>query len=416
MSMICHSSSQSDFCPPHFDEALEMVEETHIKSCRVEECFVETGTDSTFDESTAQDVLASKYDHLSFQSELILCKNLIKVIPHIPKHIAFGCYDGLQCLIGFARKDIENIFGETAKRFKVIQGRRSSKLCKVEADHNYHSSHGVIKSCVYIDDITRGEERMKVSLEDGRNAEDLPIYFYIPNNLVCKNAYVKFSLARISHEGCCSHCFGDCLTSPVPCVCAAETGGLLAYTPGGLIKVKFLEECISLKRELKQDHYLYCRNYPLQGSKNEKSSVPCKGHSLRKFIKECWSKCRCNKKCGSRIVQQGIIVKLQGKGGVFELEDLPPGAFVCEYVGEILTNTELHERNVQSAGNKNTRYQVLLDAGWGSKGVLKDEEAPCLDATVYGNVARFINHRCSDATLVEIPVEVETPDHHHCHL
>ncbi|BFG30269.1 hypothetical protein CerSpe_165430 [Prunus speciosa] len=260
MSMICHSSSQSDFCPPHFDEALEMVEETHIKSCRVEECFVETGTDSTFDESTAQDVLASKYDHLSFQSELILCKNLIKVIPHIPKHIAFGCYDGLQCLIGFARKDIENIFGETAKRFKVIQGRRSSKLCKVEADHNYHSSHGVIKSCVYIDDITRGEERMKVSLEDGRNAEDLPIYFYIPNNLVYKNAYVKFSLARISHEGCCSHCFGDCLTSPVPCVCAAETGGLFAYTPGGLIKVKFLEECISLKRELKQDHYLYCRN------------------------------------------------------------------------------------------------------------------------------------------------------------
>ncbi|PQM41302.1 histone-lysine N-methyltransferase SUVR4 isoform X2 [Prunus yedoensis var. nudiflora] len=311
-----------------------MVEETHIKSCRVEECFVETGTDSTFDESTAQDVLASKYDHLSFQSELISCKNLIKVIPHIPKHIVFGCYDGLQCLIGFARKDIENIFGETAKRFKVIQGRRSSKLCKVEADHNYHSSHGVIKSCVYIDDITR-----------------------------------------------------------VPCVCAAETGGLFAYTPGGLIKVKFLEECISLKRELKQDHYLYCRNYPLQGSKNEKSSVPCKGHSLWKFIKECCSKCRCNKKCGSRIVQQGIIVKLQGKGGVFELEDLPPGAFVCEYVGEILTNTELHERNVQSAGNKNTRYQVLLDAGWGSKGVLKDEEAPCLDATVYGNVARFINHR-----------------------
>ncbi|XP_021811917.1 uncharacterized protein LOC110755064 [Prunus avium] len=118
MSMICHSSPQSDFCPPHFDEALEMVEETHIKSCRVEEWFVETGTDSTF--YAAQDVLASKYDHLSFQSELILCKNLIKVIPHIPKHIAFGCYDGLQCLIGFARKDIENIVGETAKRLKVI--------------------------------------------------------------------------------------------------------------------------------------------------------------------------------------------------------------------------------------------------------------------------------------------------------
>ncbi|VVA28021.1 PREDICTED: histone-lysine N-methyltransferase [Prunus dulcis] len=423
MSMICHSSPQSDFCPPHFDEALEMVEETHIKSCRVEECFVETGTDSIFDESTAPDVLASKYDHPSFQNELILSKNLIKVIPHIPKHIAFGCYDGLQCLIGFARKDIENIFGETAKRLKVIQGRRSSKLCKVEAAYNYHSSLGVIKSFFYIDDITRGEERVKVSLENGRNAEDLPIFFYIPNNLVYKNAYVKFSLARISHGGCCSHCFGDCLTSPIPCLCAAETGGQFAYTPGGFVTEKFLEECISLKRERKQDHYLYCRNCPLQRSKNKKSSVPCKGHLLQNFIKECWSKCWCNKKCGNRIVQQSITVKLQvfltpeGKGwGLRTLEDLPAGAFVCEYVGEILTNTELHERNVGSPGNKNTCYQVLLDAGWGSKGVLKDEEVLCLDATVYGNVARFINHRCSDATLVEIPVEVETPDHHYYHI
>ncbi|KAJ0076622.1 hypothetical protein Patl1_35918 [Pistacia atlantica] len=39
---------------------------------------------------------------------------------------------------------------------------------------------------------------------------------------------------------------------------------------------------------------------------------------------------------------------------------------------------------------------------------LKDEEALCLDATKFGNVARFINHRCNDANLVEIPKEVET--------
>lgn len=33
-----------------------------------------------------------------------------------------------------------------------------------------------------------------------------------------------------------------------------------------------------------------------------------------------------------------------------------------------------------------------------------------------GNVARFINHRCFDANLVEITVEVETPDHRYYHL
>lgn len=84
----------------------------------------------------------------------------------------------------------------------------------------------------------------------------------------------------------------------------------------------------------------------------------------------------------------------EGKGwGLRTLENLPKGAFVCEYVGEIVTNTELYERNLRSTGKERHTYPVLLDADWGSEGVLKDEEALCLDATFYGNVARFINHR-----------------------
>lgn len=138
-----------------------------------------------------------------------------------------------------------------------------------------------------------------------------------------------------------------------------------------------------------------------------------------------------------------------GKGwGVRTLEELPKGAFVCEYVGEILTNIELYERNKRRGGEKHT-YPVLLDADWSSEGVLKDEDALCLDATYYGNVARFINHRyslhyflfihvaiwkreilllqrvlvfawlnfrCSDGNLIEIPVQIETPDHHYYHV
>lgn len=78
-----------------------------------------------------------------------------------------------------------------------------------------------------------------------------------------------------------------------------------------------------------------------------------------------------------------------GKGwGLRTLEKLRKGAFVCEFVGEIVTITELYERNT-----KNHDCPVLLDAYWASKGVQKDEEALCLDATCYGNVARFLNHR-----------------------
>ena len=44
-------------------------------------------------------------------------------------------------------------------------------------------------------------------------------------------------------------------------------------------------------------------------------------------------------------------------------------------------------------GHMSIEPVLVLDADWGSSGVLKDEKALCLDATFYGNVARFVNHR-----------------------
>ncbi|KAE8679649.1 Histone-lysine N-methyltransferase SUVR4 [Hibiscus syriacus] len=112
------------------------------------------------------------------------------------------------------------------------------------------------------------------------------------------------------------------------------------------------------------------------------------------------------------LIPRQVFLTPDGRGwGLRTLEKLPKGSFVCEFVGEILTISELYARNRE----KHTS-PVLLDAYWGLKGVPKDEEALCLDATCYGNVARFINHRCLDANLIEIPVEVETPDLHYYHF
>lgn len=89
-----------------------------------------------------------------------------------------------------------------------------------------------------------------------------------------------------------------------------------------------------------------------------------------------------------------VFLTSEGKGwGLRTCDQLPRGAFVCEYVGEVLTNMELYDRTMQTTGNARHTYPVLLDADWATEGVLKDEEALCLDATFYGNVARFINHR-----------------------
>lgn len=279
-----------------------------------------------------------------------------------------------------------------------------------------------IRSLRNVVDICRGHERVVISVLNDVNNECPPSFHYIPQNVVFQNACVNFFLARIGDDNCCLHCFGDCLSLSTPCACAHESGSQFVYTSDGLVKEEFLEECVSMNRDPEKHCLFFCKECPLGRFKNEEIIEPCKGHLVRKFIKECWWKCGCSKLCGNRVVQRGITRSLQvfmtkGKGwGLRSLEDLPKGAFVCEYVGEILTNGELFNRVSKRPEGKVPSYPVLLDAGWKSEAVLKDEEALCLDATYYGNIARFINHRCFDSTLVKIPVEIETPDHHYYHL
>lgn len=295
-----------------------------------------------------------------------------------------------------------------------------------EENGSENSSHlGVQKKGKQIQDgydIAKGHEKLVITLVNEVNDECPPSFRYIPQNVVFQNAYVNFSLARLGDDHSCADCSGNCLSSSQPCACARDTGGVFAYTVDGLVKEDLLKECISMNRNPQKNCQYYCKECPLERLKNEELLEPCKGHLVRKFIKECWWKCGCNKQCGNRVVQRGIAINLQvfmtpgGKGwGLRTLQELPRGAFVCEYVGEILTNAELFER-VSARAEGAHAYPVLLDADWGAEGVLKDEEALCLDATHFGNVARFINHRCFDSNMVEIPVEVETPDHHYYHL
>uniref|UniRef100_A0ACD5ZGM8 Uncharacterized protein n=1 Tax=Avena sativa TaxID=4498 RepID=A0ACD5ZGM8_AVESA len=209
-------------------------------------------------------------------------------------------------------------------------------------------------------------------------------------------AQINISLARIGDESCCSGCFGDCLAKQLPCACATETGGEFAYTSDGLLTEVFLNSCVAMLQEPQQQ---------------------------KKFIKECWIKCGCARNCGNRIVQRGITRPLQvfltpeGKGwGLRAAEEIPRGAFICEYAGEILTNNELYERNIQETAKARHTYPVYLNADRVTEDLLEDDTALCLDATFYGNVARFINHRCNDANIIEVPVEIETPDHHYYHI
>ncbi|EPS69629.1 hypothetical protein M569_05137, partial [Genlisea aurea] len=277
------------------------------------------------------------------------------------------------------------------------EGVKDGETCAEEAMKQPQLTSG---SNGYGIDIAKGEENVVITVGNEVNGVLPPPFCYIPHNAVFQNGYVNFCLARIGDANCCASCSGDCLSSSIPCACTQETGGMFAYTKEGLVRDELLRESVSMNRDPKKHSQFFCKECPLERSKCEDTIEPCKGHLVRKFIKECWLKCGCSKQCGNRVVQRGITRNLQvfltceEKGwGLRSLEDLPKGAFVCEYVGEVLTNSELFERVSRSRKGDKHSYPVLLDADWCAEGALKDEEALCLDATHYGNVARFINHR-----------------------
>ncbi|KAF9604856.1 hypothetical protein IFM89_010531 [Coptis chinensis] len=456
ISLSCNQASgRPDFQIPNLDAVLKAVEDKCLRSHKVLEpnfslmkvmqemcqCFLELGTESTnstqesfvhitsdlnfLKKSSLRNAFGAKGDHQgnfrmpeSLSAESLNLHSSDKLVsPGSPKTLLLNGPDSHLNESGSGSSSSER--NTEANERNTEANDPNSNLRSLVIFQPQDSTVDEVRPIHDVYDISKGEERVSISLVNEVSSELYPpSFFYIPRNLSYQSAYVNVSLARIGDEDCCSNCFGNCLSSSIPCACARETGGEFAYTVEGLVKEKFLDECISMYRDPRPERHYYCKKCPL-----ERFNDPCKGHLVRKFIKECWSKCGCSKRCGNRVVQRGIACSLQvfltseGKGwGLRTLQDLPRGTFVCEYVGEILTNTELYERNLRSTGNEKHTYPVLLDADWGSESSLKDEEALCLDATYYGNVARFINHRCYDATMVEIPVEVETPDRHYYHL
>ncbi|XP_006900681.1 PREDICTED: histone-lysine N-methyltransferase EHMT1 [Elephantulus edwardii] len=118
------------------------------------------------------------------------------------------------------------------------------------------------------------------------------------------------------------------------------------------------------------------------------------------LIFECNHACACWRNCRNRVVQNGLRARLQlyrtqNMGwGVRALQDIPLGTFVCEYVGELISDSEADVREEDS-------YLFDLDN--------KDGELYCIDARFYGNVSRFINHHC-EPNLVPVRVFMSHQD------
>jgi hypothetical protein len=135
------------------------------------------------------------------------------------------------------------------------------------------------------DEISKGIERFIISFVNEYSKEEAPSpLYYIHKSIVHQNIYVNFSLARVGDKDCCSDCFGNCVTAPIPCMYARETGGESAYTNDGLLKPSFLDVCMSIYSK-PQKHHVYCHECPLECCNKSNVSNKCKGHTERKFIK-----------------------------------------------------------------------------------------------------------------------------------
>ncbi len=161
-------------------------------------------------------------------------------------------------------------------------------------------------------DLSRGSEQIPISVEEFARSRLPRDFLYVSQSIVYQNAYIRFSLARIADEDCCKDCSGNCLASRYPCACARQSGGEYAYSLQGTLRKRFMEQ-EKQRRRAPVSSLSFCQagQCPNERLKGETNLEPCKGHTQRHFIKECWEKCGCDKSCSNRVVQRGINCKLQ---------------------------------------------------------------------------------------------------------
>ncbi|XP_068191296.1 histone-lysine N-methyltransferase EHMT1 isoform X2 [Antennarius striatus] len=191
-------------------------------------------------------------------------------------------------------------------------------------------------------DIALGQERVPIPCVNSVDSEPFPDgYKYISENCITSPMNIDRNITHLQY----CVCKEDCSTSI--CMCG-QLSLRCWYNKSGRLLPEF------------------CREEP-------------------PLIFECNHACSCWRTCKNRVVQNGLRTKLQlfrtnKKGwGVRALQDIPQGTFVCEYVGEIISDAEAEMR-------QNDAYLFSLDD--------KPEDLYCIDARFYGNISRFLNHMC----------------------
>ncbi|XP_014284421.1 histone-lysine N-methyltransferase EHMT2 isoform X2 [Halyomorpha halys] len=299
-------------------------------------------------------------DLLNYGSAINLCNAHGDTPLHIAaRQAADNCV--MLLLARGARSDITNKAGQLARDCVLLE----SSYCKTAIELNMKIASLVKGTIQYprilSNDVSKGNEVNPIQCINNIDEEPQPRDFtYITENCITSNLSIDRRITTMT--GC--RCEDMCTTAS--CMCSR----------------------ISLR----------C------WYDNRGKLLPDFNFKDPPMIFECNQTCECNAiTCKNRVVQRGLKAKLQvcrtkyKEWGVITLKEIPKGTYVCEYIGEIISDCEADTREDDS-------YLFDLDN--------RDGESYCIDACRYGNVTRFVNHSCKP-NLVPVRVFI---GHHDLHF
>lgn len=204
-----------------------------------------------------------------------------------------------------------------------------------------------------VDDISGGKEVFPICAVNAVDNEKPPAFNYITKMIypACYNP--------IPPKGC--DCARQCYDKR--CSCASKNGGEIPYNRNGAIV------------------------------------------EAKTLVYECGPSCNCPPACYNRVTQHGIKIQLEifktdTRGwGVRSLNSIASGSFICEYIGELIEDTEAEKRT----GNDEYLFDIgqnYSDCSLNPDAISNSSEPVeeggfTIDAAEYGNVGRFVNHSCS---------------------
>lgn len=240
--------------------------------------------------------------------------------------------------------------GKLVFKFELrrIPGQPELAWKEVKKSKKFKSREGV---CV--DDVSNGKEVFRICAVNTIDNEKPPAFNYTTGMI-----YPSWH-SPTPPEGC--DCVDGCSDSR-KCLCVVKNGGEIPYNHNGAIV------------------------------------------EAKPLVHECGPSCKCPPSCHNRVTQHGMKIQLEifktvSRGwGVRSLSSIPSGSFICEYIGELLDDKEAELRRndeyLFDIGQNYTDCSQHMSSQMSSAEVAEDSGFT-IDAAVYGNVGRFINHSCS---------------------